>query len=147
LPAHEAALRLAAARWVTDRAGLHATAFVPPGWHASAGTVTALTARGFDVCADESGVHLLSGSAPCLVRARLFRFRGVPPTDAWRARVLVAETGRAARRGELVRLAARSDDLGRPERLHALLTAVDLVLGGGATSATYASVGAVQQAA
>ena len=82
-----------------------------------------------------------------MVRARLFGLRGVPPTDAWRARLLVAETARTARRGGLVRIAVRGDDLRRPERLHALLAAVDLVLGVGATGETYASVAAVRHAA
>jgi uncharacterized protein len=147
LPAHEATLRLAAARWVTDRAGLDISAFVPPGWRASPGTLTALAERDFVVCADESGLHLLSGPVPSLVRARLFGFRGVAPTDAWRARLLVAETTRTARRGGLVRIAVRGDDVRRPERLHAVLAAVDLVLAAGSTGATYASLVAARRAA
>jgi predicted deacetylase len=147
LPEHEATLRLAAARWVTDRAGLDIGAFVPPGWRASAGTLTALAARDFAVCADETGLHLLAGPVPSLVRARLFGFRGVAPTDAWRARLLFAETARTARRGGLVRIAVRGDDVRRPERLQAVLAAVDLVLAAGATGATYASLVAARRAA
>jgi predicted deacetylase len=65
LPAHEATLRLAAARWVTERAGLELVAFAPPDWRASVGTLTALAARGFAVCGDAVGVHLFTGPTRC----------------------------------------------------------------------------------
>jgi uncharacterized protein len=64
LPAHEATLRLAAARWVTQRAGLELVAFASPDWRASVGTLTALAARGFTVCGDAVGVHLFTGPTP-----------------------------------------------------------------------------------
>ena len=148
LPAHEAALRLAAARWVTERAGLVTTAFAPPGWRASAGSRTALTARGFAVCADEAGVHLLTGPVPRSVRARLLGFETGPPgPDALCARLLVAKAARVARRDGLVRIAVRGDDVARPERRAALLDAVDVVLAHGATGATYTSITDVALAA
>ena len=90
LPAHEATLRLAAARWVMERAGLDTASFTPPGWRASPGTLTALAARGFAVCADEGGVHLLAapvagtGAQPVArVRDRSARSGGHvrPPAD------------------------------------------------------------------
>jgi hypothetical protein len=59
----------------------------------------------------------------------------------------VADAGRAARRGGLVRVAVRGADLQRPERRHALLAAVDLVVATGAAGGTYASVTALPYAA
>jgi predicted deacetylase len=141
LPAHEATLRLAAARWVTERAGLELAAFAPPDWRASVGTLTALAARGFAVCGDTAGVHLLTGPAPRLARARLLGFETRPRVpETMSAALLVARASRAGRRGGMVRIAVCGDDLRRPERRGAVLRAVDLVLGYGATGATYASI-------
>ena len=56
------------------------------------------------------------------------------------ARLLMAKAARTARRGGLVRIAVRSDDLHRPERRDAVLAAVDLALGRGAAGATNASI-------
>ncbi len=146
LPAHEAALRLAAARWVTDRAGLELTAFAPPAWRVSAGTLTALAARGFTTCADEAGVHLLGGPVPGAVRAPVLE-TGARTPEVLTTRLLVAKATRAARRGALVRIAVRGDDLRRPERRAALLGVVDFVLGSGASGATHGSATAVACAA
>ena len=148
LPAHEAALRLAAAKWVMERAGLETAAFVPPGWRASVGTMAALAGREFAVCAVEAEVHVLAGNLPGLLRARLLGFETGPRgPDAMCARLLVAKAARTARRGGLVRIAARGNDLRRAERRDALLAAVYVALDHGAANATYASVGAVRQAA
>ncbi len=148
LPAHEAALRLAAAAWVMGRAGLETTAFAPPGWRASAGTLTALAAREFAVCALEAEVHVLADDLPGLLRARVHGFETLPRgPEAMCARLLGARAARTARRDGLVRIAVRSDDLHRPERRDAVLAAVDLVLGRGATAATYASIAATALAA
>jgi predicted deacetylase len=148
LPPHEAALRLAAARWVMERAGLETGAFTPPGWRASAGTLTALSSRGFAVCADEAGVHLLQAPLSGPVRARLLGFETGPRgPEAMCARLLVAKAARTARRGGLVRIAVRRGDLFRPERRGAVLAAVDAALGHGATGATYGSITAVALAA
>ncbi len=146
LPAHEAALRLAAARWVTDRAGLELTAFAPPAWRASSGTLTALALRGFTMCADEACVHLLAGPVPGAVRAPVLE-TGARTPEVLNARLVVARATRAARRGGLVRIAVRGDDLRRPERRAALLGVVDLVLGSGASGATHGSATAVACAA
>jgi uncharacterized protein len=141
LPSHEATLRLAAARWVMERAGLETAAFTPPGWRASAGTLTALSTRGFAVCADDAGVHLLAGPTTGLVRSRLLGFETGPRgPEAMCGRLLVAKAARAARRGGLVRIAVRPDDLRRPERRGAVLAAVDVVHGHGLTGATYESI-------
>ena len=148
LPAHEATLRLAAARWVTERAGLELVAFAPPDWRASVGTLTALAARGFAVCGDAVGVHLFTGPTPVLARARLLGFESGPRVpETMSAALLVARASRAGRRGGVVRIAVCGDDLRRPERRDAVLRAVDLVLGHGATGATYASIADVALAA
>ncbi len=148
LPAHEATLRLAAARWVTERAGLELVAFAPPDWRASVGTLTALAARGFAVCGAAVGVHLFTGPTPGLARARLLGFEGAPRVpETMSAALLVARASRAGRRSGVVRIAVCGDDLRRPERRDAVLRAVDLVLGHGATGATYSSIADVALAA
>ncbi|HEX5810940.1 MAG TPA: DUF2334 domain-containing protein [Pseudonocardia sp.] len=148
LPAHEATLRLAAARWVTERAGLELVAFAPPEWRASLGTLTALAARGFAVCGDAAGVHLLAGPGPTLARGRLLAFDTGPRVpETMCAALLVARASRTCRRGGMVRIAVCGDDVRRPERRDAVLRAVDLVLGHGATGATYTSITDVALAA
>ena len=69
----------------------------------------------------------------------------VPETMS--AALLVARSSRAGRRGGVVRIAVCGDDLRRAERLDAVLRAVVLVLGHGATGATYASIADVALAA
>jgi len=151
LPRHEAALRLTAARHTAAAAGLATDLFVPPRWLASPGTLLALREQGFTLCAEEAGVWLLP--AGTLLRARLLGFRGEravgereparvragrrKATEAWRCRLLVAETARTARRGGLVRIALRAKDLRRPARVVAALAAVDAALALGAVPATY----------
>lgn len=148
LPSHEAALRLAAARWVMERAGLETAAFTPPGWRASAGTLTALSVRGFAVCADEVGVHLLKPPVSAPVRARVLGYETGPRgPEAMCARLLVAKAARTARRGGLVRIAVGRDDLHRAERRGAALAAVDAALGHGATGTTYESTTSIALAA
>jgi hypothetical protein len=144
LPRHEAGLRLRAARRTLGATGLTTDLFVPPRWIASAGTVDALREQGFTVLADETGVHRLDGGG---VRARVLGFRASgelrPVADdrraaeAWRARLLLAEVGRTARRGGVVRLHVRAKDLRRPARATAALAAVDRAVLLGAVPATY----------
>ncbi|MBA3457723.1 MAG: hypothetical protein H0T42_31865 [Deltaproteobacteria bacterium] len=57
--------------------------------------------------------------------------------EAWRCRVLVAEVGRLARRGGLVRINVRAKDLKRASRVEAALTAIDAALTEGAQASTY----------
>lgn len=145
LPRHEAGLRLRAARRTLGATGLTTDLFVPPRWIASAGTVDALREQGFTVLADETGVHRLDGGGG--VRARVLGFRASgelrPVADdrraaeAWRARLLLAEVGRTARRGGVVRLHVRAKDLRRPARATAALAAVDRAVLLGAVPATY----------
>jgi uncharacterized protein len=139
LPRHEAGLRLTAARRALSAAGLRTDVFVPPRWLASEGTVEALAEQGFRVLADENGVHDLGDGS--VERARVLGFR-VAGTDretgeAWRLRLLGAEVGRTARRGGLVRINVRAKDLKRPDRLDAVLSAVDAAVKLGAEPATY----------
>jgi hypothetical protein len=60
--------------------------------------------------------------------------------EAMCGRLLIAKAAGKARRGGLVRIAVRHDDLRRPERRDAVLGAVDVALGHGATGATYESI-------
>jgi hypothetical protein len=142
LPSHEAALRLIAASRSLDELGLRTDVFAPPRWLASAGTVVALRERGFGVCADGSGVRLLgvTAAADQVLRGRVLSL-GAPPAEtaeaAWRHRVLVASATRTARRGGLVRIAARADELRRPATRQTLLDAVDAALAAGARPTTY----------
>jgi predicted deacetylase len=144
LPRHEAALRLTAARRAARAVRLDTDVFVPPRWLASPGTVEALRAAEFVVCADEAAVRLLGrpGRAEAVVRARVLGFRAsgerLPvakdrrAAEVWRARLLVAEAGRVARRRGLVRIGLRAKDLRKPARVRAALAAVDAVLALGA---------------
>jgi uncharacterized protein len=145
LPRHEAGLRLRAARRTLGAAGLRTDVFVPPRWIASAGTVEALREQGFAVLADDHGVHRLDGGGGVRARVLGFRVSGErrPVADdrraaeAWRARLLLAEVGRTARRGGVVRVHVRAKDLRRPARATAALAAVDRALALGATPVTY----------
>lgn len=153
---HEAGLRLIAARRVLTDVGLRTDAFVPPRWLASPGTIEALREQRFAVCPDETGVHLLRGPDPVL-RARVLGFRASgekrPVADdrraveKWRARLLVAEARRIARRGGLVRINVRAKDLKRDSRVEAVLTAVDIVLSLGTEPTTYRKLAATARAA
>jgi predicted deacetylase len=149
LPRHEAGLRLTAARRALTRLALRTDVFVPPRWLASDGTVEALGEQGFRVLADETAVRLLRDPAGD-VRSRVLGFRaagtrplgeGRAAAELWRARLLLAEVGRTARRGGLVRINVRSKDLRREERVTAAVAAVDLALALGATPLTYAGFG------
>jgi predicted deacetylase len=145
LPRHEAGLRLRAARRTLGAVDLRTDLFVPPRWIASTGTVDALREQGFTMLADENGVHRLDD--PGSVRARVLGFRvsrerrpvadDAKAAESWRCRVLVAEVGRVARRGGVVRINVRAKDLRRPARVEAALAAVDVALTAGATPVTY----------
>lgn len=134
LPAHEAGLRLAAGRSIMDRLGLSTTAFAPPRWFASPGTIAALPRHGFTTCADSTGVRDLGSHGG--LAARVIGFRRAR-TGFWSARSAVTAAGRIARRGGLVRLTVDTRDLRHDGAGEALLAAVDLALAHGATPLTY----------
>lgn len=136
LRAHEAGLRLIAATAALDRAGLRTKAFAPPRWLVSRGTLEALRAHGFTVCADLSAVRdLRSGD---VVRARVQGFGSQHQrTETVRCFALVLAAARAARRGGLVRLGVDAGDLRRPSRRQAFLDAVDVALDHAADARTY----------
>jgi predicted deacetylase len=146
LPRHEATLRLTAARRALAVLDLRTEVFVPPRWLASSGTVEALPGLGFRVLADENGIRSLDGDGPT-VRARLLGFRASGEQrgladdrrapEAWRCRLFVAEVGRTARRGGLVRINVRAKDLKRPLRRDGVLAAVDAALALGGVPGTY----------
>lgn len=129
LPAHEAGLRLVAARTALGRLGLATDLFAPPGWLVSPGTVVALRRHRFGVCADMAGVRDLRTGAVRPGRVRMV-------SEHWS---YLLGVGRAARRGGLVRIgvdAASLDHIGQRE---VLLEAVDLALHHGASPTTYDS--------
>ncbi|MBB5954547.1 hypothetical protein FHS29_001117 [Saccharothrix tamanrassetensis] len=129
LPAHEAGLRLVAARAALHRLGLATDVFAPPSWLASPGTVTALRRHRFAVCADMAGVRdLRTGD----VRTGRVRMVG----EHWSH---LLSTGRAARRGGLVRIGVDAADLDRTGVRDVLLESVDLALHHDAAPATYSS--------
>lgn len=137
LPAHEAGLRLVAAQAVLDQLGLRVHAFAPPRWFASPGTLEALRAHGFSVCADAMAIRDLNGGQ--VYRGRVYGFVPGERVEPWWCRALVLGAGRAARRGGVVRLAMDAADLRRDGPRQAVLDAVDLALHHGAEPATYAS--------
>lgn len=147
LPGHEAKLRLTAAAATMERFGLTTDTFVPPRWVASSGTLLALRHRGFRLCADLLGVRDLRTDT--VRRGRLqgfgWRLRGGVQwrTEPWWCFALVMGAARAARRGQLVRLAVDTADLARSGPRQALLDAVDIALHHGARPVTYPGLGAV----
>ncbi|MBW4715683.1 DUF2334 domain-containing protein [Saccharothrix obliqua] len=128
LPAHEAGLRLVAARAALHRLGLATDVFAPPSWLASPGTVIALRRHRFAVCADQAGVRDLVTGHVVAGRVRVVGERG-----------FLLGVGRTARRGALVRLGVDAADLDRGGVRAAVLEAVDLALWHGAEPATYSS--------
>jgi uncharacterized protein len=148
LPAHEAGLRLRAARILLERLGLGTDVFVPPRWLASAGTLRALQQHGYRVCADATAVHDLCAHQAYRARVLGFGARGVGMlelapgecTELWWCRVLVLGAARTARRGGLVRIAVDATDLARSARRSALRDAVDAALHYGASPSTYSTI-------
>jgi predicted deacetylase len=142
LPAHEARLRLIAAKAALDTAGLSVDGFAPPRWIASQGTLQALAEHGFRLCADLGAVRdLVTGEVR---RARVSEFTSQSHrTETVRCFALVLAAARSARRGGLVRLGVEATDLTRPGLRQALLDAVDVALENRAFGATYGSLRAV----
>lgn len=139
LPAHEARLRLIAAKAALDATGVTVDGFAPPRWLASAGTVQALREHGFTLCADQNAVRdLVTGE---IRRARVQDFTSQSHrTETVRCFALVLASARAARRGGLVRLGIDAADLSRPGLRQALLDAVDVALENRAFGTTYGSL-------
>ncbi|MCA1655576.1 MAG: DUF2334 domain-containing protein [Pseudonocardiaceae bacterium] len=135
LPAHEARLRLTAAATTMERLNLSTDAFVPPRWVASPGTLLALRHQGFTMCADLMGVRDLRTNT--VHRGRVLAFGTGERTEPWWCFALVMGASRAARRGQLVRLAVDTNDLARSGPRQALLDAVDIALHHRATPVTY----------
>ncbi|ROP39561.1 DUF2334 domain-containing protein [Saccharothrix texasensis] len=129
LPAHEAGLRLVAARAAVARSGLATDLFAPPGRPASPGTVAALRRHRFAMCADVAGVRDLRTGDVRPGRVRML-------DEHWS---YLLGVGRAARRGGLVRIGVDAADLDRLGPREVLLEAVDLALGHGASPTTYSS--------
>ncbi|WP_199440410.1 DUF2334 domain-containing protein [Umezawaea beigongshangensis] len=136
--AHEANLRLIAARNVLERLGLVADCYAPPR-RASAGTLTALRRHRFALCADAVAVRDLRTGRTEPARVHGLRRVGGERGEPWRCRALVLGAARVARRGGLVRLAVDASDLDRLGPRQAVLDAVDIALHHGAAPTTYQS--------
>jgi hypothetical protein len=139
LPAHEARLRLIAAKAALDSTGVTVDGFAPPRWLASSGTLQALREHGFTLCADLVSVRdLVTGEVR---RARVQEFASQSHrTETVRCFALVLAAARAARRGGLVRLGIDAVDLARPGLRQAFLDAVDVALENRAFGSTYGSL-------
>ncbi|WP_020499766.1 hypothetical protein [Sciscionella marina] len=140
LPAHEAGLRLLAARRAMDAAGLRSHAFAAPGWHASMGTLVALRRNEYLVCArrtDLIGLHSGDLHSGDLQKLTVIRGRVREPGIA-----LHAHIDRTARRGGLVRL-----DVPAGTEITPVLRAVDSALARGARALTYAGFARERSAA
>ena len=144
LPAHEAKLRLTASATTMERLNLTTEAFVPPRWVASPGTVLALRHKGFAMCADVMGVRDLRTGT--IHRGRIQGFGFGERTEPWWCFALVMGASRAARRGQLIRLAVDTTDLARSGPRQALLDAIDIALHHDATPLTYPALLAHQTA-
>jgi hypothetical protein len=139
LPAHEARLRLIAAKAALDSTGVTVDGFAPPRWLASSGTLQALREHGFTLCADLVSVRdLVTGEVR---RARVQEFTSQSHrTETVRCFALVLAAARAARRGGLVRLDIDAMDLARPGLRQAFLDAIDVALENRAFGSTYGSL-------
>ncbi|MDT8910693.1 DUF2334 domain-containing protein [Amycolatopsis sp. PS_44_ISF1] len=139
LPAHEARLRLIAAKAALAATGVTVDGFAPPRWLASPGTLQALREHGFTLCADLVSVRdLVTGEVR---RARVQEFTSQSHrTETVRCFALVLAAARAARRGGLVRLDIDALDLARPGLRQAFLDAIDVALENHAFGSTYGSL-------
>jgi predicted deacetylase len=135
LPEHEARLRLIAADRVMEQTGLRTRVFAPPRWLASQGAVAALPSAGFRLLANMTAIHDLERGSS--VRSRVLGIGEGFRAEPWWCRALVHGSGRAAKRGGVVRLAVTAKQLGTPGPRQALLDAVDLALQYGAEPTVY----------
>jgi predicted deacetylase len=128
LSEHEARERLLAATRALAALGLTTAAFAPPGWRASEGTLAAVRALGFRVCALRAGVRLMNTGA--LLGGQVLTGAASTPS---------AVLGVAAE-AALVRVSLRGPDLADAPGRRRALALVDAALLGGATGATYESL-------
>jgi len=138
LPAHEANLRLVAARALLERLNLRTDYFAPPRWLASNGTLIALRRHGFRLCADVTAVRDLHNGM--VIPGRVHGLARTERGEQWLCWALVLGVARAARRGGLVRIAVDAGDLHRPGPRQAVLDAIDIALHHGAEPMTYAGL-------
>ncbi|CAM3437746.1 DUF2334 domain-containing protein [Kibdelosporangium persicum] len=135
LPAHEAGLRLTAARRLMGRLDLEVDSFAPPQWAASAGTLTALRRNEFTLCADASRIYDLRTET--VHKGRVHGLAASERVETWSCFALVLSVSRAARKGGLVRLSVDAADLAKPGPRRAVLDAIDIATHHGATPTTY----------
>ena len=132
---HEANLRLIAADRVMEHTGLRTRLFAAPRWKYSEGTEKALPRNGFRTLIGMRGVTDLARGVT--VENRLVGIGAGFVSEPWWCRVLVQSTGRAARRGNTVRLAVAAKQLAESGPLQAVLDAIDLAMMHGCLPSVY----------
>ncbi|RSM64158.1 DUF2334 domain-containing protein [Kibdelosporangium aridum] len=136
LPAHEAGLRITAARRLMGRLDLEEVdSFAPPQWSVSPGTLTALRRNDFTLCADATKIYDLRTDT--VHKGRLHALSASERVETWSCFALVLSVARAARRGGLVRLSVDATDLAKSGPRRAILDAIDIATHHGAVSRTY----------
>jgi predicted deacetylase len=136
LDAREARRRLEVGREVLCRAGLAPVGFTPPGWLASAPTLTVLADLGYRYTTSRSAVLDLTTGESHRVPALSQRPGGGAGEKIGRA-VVDRWARRLARHGESARLAMHPHDLSNPALVASNLAAIDRLLESGATARTY----------
>ncbi|MGH3492852.1 MAG: DUF2334 domain-containing protein [Sciscionella sp.] len=131
--AHEAQLRLTAARRIFDAAGLRADCFVPPRWAASLASRTVLLRNGFRLCPLAGAVLDLQRGTSWPSRVITLGASGQP-----RSRVLQ----RATRGAGLLRYAVRAEDLARTGVLPGALRTLQGAVANGVDSIGYPELAA-----
>jgi len=137
LPAHEAGLRLVAARAALERFNLATDLFAPPRWLASPGTLKALRRHQFGLCADVAAVRDLRTGAVHTGRVHGLGHVLGERIESWHCLALVLGAARAARRGGLVRIGVDARELDRLGPRQAVLDAVDIALHHDGVPTTY----------
>ncbi|MFC0115455.1 DUF2334 domain-containing protein [Kibdelosporangium aridum] len=135
LPAHEAGLRITAARRLMGRLDLEVDSFAPPQWAVSPGTLTALRRNDFTLCADATKIYDLRTDT--VHKGRVHALSASERVETWSCFALVLSVARAARRGGLVRLSVDAADLAKAGPRRAVLDAIDIATHHGAQPSTY----------
>ncbi|WOT02472.1 DUF2334 domain-containing protein [Corynebacterium pyruviciproducens] len=135
LPAHEARLRLAGATKQMRKLGFTTTAFAPPRWRLSEGTLEVLPEFGFTRAMSTWGIHIFDTDS--LVQARnLSVGEGYGASSWWRLAIRRA-VERTARRGGVVRLSVSARNLAKRRVARDVAAMAEAALELGARPATY----------
>jgi Predicted deacetylase len=138
LEQHEARLRLTGAVRQMTKIGFTFSAFAPPRWRMSEGTLDVLPEFGFTVAASTNGLHDLRAGRflPC---RNLSVGEGFGAAKWWRRNIIQA-AHRGATRGNTIRLSASARNLGDPRVARDFMAAAVEALEAGCQPQTYMSV-------